>query len=407
MYIDAESLGIIICKVAAMEDLQLAWINLTEGAWPMVLEAIQKLKELRHLHLMYLHEAERKACFLKANEEDGANQNAPVGFNDFFGPQDYDALSDDDEDEEDYGGEDVEDEEEDDDDEYDSEDDDSIPDLESLPGADTQTSTVNTDAGPASNADEKPPFFEVQNNPSMPWSTEPAPPPPSASDTDDSPPDVEPQASAAQSSDIPSPLLSSTIPAPPFPVQSYNHHGANNTNHTTHTTTDHAPPEAQPFGYGEQRGHYICLSGSKEIREQLPTFIKEYNLLDDNDDYLNGMPPPPAGNAGAAGGAGGMNAIINSLGAAFGMQPTNVFGNAHGGAATFVGPGPAGGGGGGQTVAIGIGNTVIGGFTLPGGMPPPPPQGANGTAGAQGVGQANAGAGAEDSEESELSTDEE
>ena len=383
IYLDAQSLGITLCKATAIEDLQLLYINLTEGIWPTVLKVIQKLDKLQHLHLMYLYESTQRVSFLEPIEHEaigphapGGPQVFPPGFNDFVD------FGDDEEDDEDYEPDDEDDDDDDDDDDYSDEDeeDDSLPDLEPLPGA---------YARPSVESDEE-----------------------SDTDTDDSMPSLEPQSGAGPHTGMA--IVESDANQTHAPQ--HHTHGTTNANHNTHTTANHSPPALNPFGHDEERGRYICLSSPQEIRVQLPTFIKEYNVLDDNDDFMNGIPPPPPGNTGGAGmpPPGNMNALINSLGAAFGMgPPANVTGNVQAGAATFIGPplppglGPVPHGGPSPNVVFG------GAYTVPvGGHPGPPPNanvatGGNGNAGGHDQGQATAGASQDPGEDdSEADTDE-
>ena len=377
-FIDAQSLGIMICKMTNIEDLQFRWIDLTEGTWPKILEAILELQKLTHLHLTFLHEAGLAVGFRKPVEQEGRTEGGPVNFTDLFGPGDTLGESDDEDDEDFDDDEDSLDDDEDLDSDGDDDSSDDLPGLASSPGP---LPSAISDADMA---------FE--------------------SDTDDSMPDLEPQ-------DAP-PLAQTTMPAT---GQTNTSHPVHQT-HNGHTASNHAqsiPVDADR----DSRGRNICLSGSKEIREQLPIFIKDYNIVEDDeaDDLLNAFPiGAGAGGAGGAGGngaAGGppgnINAFLNSLGAAIGMgPPTNVTGNAHTGAATFIGPMPppppaaAGGGNAGQGGPGGHGHvtfSVAGPYPVAGaqgmfGPPPPPaPTGTNTTAaGGQGGGQANGGASGED-----------
>lgn len=74
MWTDAEALGVTLCSLVAVNDLRLTWVNLAEGHWVPILQAIQNLTKLNHLHLMYLHEAERKVYFLAQPEQDELGQ---------------------------------------------------------------------------------------------------------------------------------------------------------------------------------------------------------------------------------------------------------------------------------------------------------------------------------------------
>ena len=67
--IDVKSLILTISMLSSVQDLQLVWINVTEGSWIPVLKAIQKLETLNHLHLMYLSESGARAYFLTQLED--------------------------------------------------------------------------------------------------------------------------------------------------------------------------------------------------------------------------------------------------------------------------------------------------------------------------------------------------
>ena len=269
LYTNAQWLGLIIRSLVAVKDLQLTWINLAMGNWIPVLEHIQKLKVLDHLHLMYLHEAGRKTYFLAQPEQDQADPEDPFGLGDDVGQIPYSDEEDNDSDNDNA----------------------SMPDLQPhTDGALEGTLNEKSDAG--SNSD---------NMPNL------------------------------------EPLLPAPLPSSDFvltqPTTSPTQHksepqGATNDTDTgpqvgTHSNEDHTPPDLSPFGLGEGRGHYICLHGS-QIREQIPTFIKEYNVADDGGD--DGIGPPAA--------------FLNTLAQVFGVAPTNVAGNAQIGSATLAFPGP-------------------------------------------------------------------
>ena len=373
LYIDVKSLTITLLQAENLEDLQLVWIDLTEGTWPTILNTLLTLKKLNHLHLMYLYEAGRQVRFLKPSKG-GSTGSGGNSFADFLNGY---GVDDDDDDDDDYDPDEHEDSDSEGEDDEDSNDD-SLPAL--LDSNETTTSRPDEDS--------------IQGESDSEY----------ISDSDADMPPLEPQ-------DV----------VPPPPPQATSTLGHNHQN--SHGAPSH-PTDGPTFGTGLEHGRYICLSTSKLIHQHLPTFIKEYNLGesdDGDDDFMNalagGAPGPAAaggvgaGGAGAGGPGGNMNNFLNTLGAAFGMgPPTNVVGNAQGGAATFVGPalpppppGAAGGVGGPGGVAVGLGGGGAGGGPLltlaaygPYPMaPPPPPPPANANAN----GQAGMGAGADGSED--------
>ncbi|KAK3701701.1 hypothetical protein LTR37_015354 [Vermiconidia calcicola] len=333
VYMDVHSLGLMLCNLPALEDLQLVWVNLTEGTWTTILAGIRLLKKLRHLHLMDLNEGHKPAFFLQQLSVEGDIAQEPPFDLAFDGPaygyvpadNDYDDDTDEDTESEYYlpegtdeGGVDIEGHSE--------------SELESLP-------------------------------------------------------DLIPQEEAAAPATHPSMINSSANP-PPSNTHKTHKHGTT----PTYDSEDSTPS----FGEGPNRGTQICLNSAEQIREHIPTFIKEYNLgphPDDDPLGPGGLGAPPA-----------FNAFLNSLGAAIGMgPPTNVVGNAMAGGAVFMGPpmganvgggaaatggtgaGGAGNAGGQQGGAAGGGGTVptnlafggmFAGFPQPP-PPPPPPQTAN------------------------------
>ncbi|TKA69941.1 hypothetical protein B0A55_10795 [Friedmanniomyces simplex] len=93
VYMAASSLVTVLSALTSIVDLQLSWTNLTKGNWVPVLQAIQKLEDLQHLHLMWLQEAGRKVYFLAQRDTDPDEG----WFDD--GDADFDANEDDEEDE--------------------------------------------------------------------------------------------------------------------------------------------------------------------------------------------------------------------------------------------------------------------------------------------------------------------
>ena len=352
VYTGPKFLGTLICALVNVENLQLEYINLTKGAWPTMLEALLKLKKLNHLHVTHVGVPSGAACFLsKEKKQSTADGAAPPNTVSFDGQNmtpfpdfGYDGP----EDENSYDG--SEDEDEDD---SDADTDDSMPELE-----------------PQTN--DEPTLAAVQ--PSQPGAGATAaltvPPAPTAVDhssgdeTDDSMPDLEPQPQDE-------PAQTNAPPAQPAqPAQP----PANQHTHSRHINGIHTPPldpnslESR-LGVGTERGIVICLKTNEEIQQLLRRFIKEYRIIDYDDEELDDMygpynfpnvgmamgvgPVPAAGGAagaipGAGAGAGAAGAAAGGVGAATGA-----------GTGTGLGVGTAGGQGG-----------------IPGAMPfgPPPPQ---------------------------------
>ena len=350
--IDAKSLGTIVLGLVNVETLFLEWIHLTKGTWPTILEALLKLKKLNHLHLNYLAVPGGAACFLKTLEPTGPPRDgAPTGW-DLFGPFSLNGggtgpgtaaagaanppLDDqgsgssefgtDEEDEDEDYDEDEEDEDEDEDEDYSDEDDDSMPELE--------PQTAETPAQPSQSP---PSLTQVLSNLY----------PDSDAETDDSMPELEPQSGEAS----PQPA---TQPAPPLPAATASTAPNQNNSHSQHAPPNapQAPPEPSSLeprlGSGTERGRVVCLNTSNEIQELLPRLIKEYHIVDAeddlDDDLLGGMPIAiPVGGLGAgATGAGNTNgaapqpttnAIMNHLHA---LANANGAGQGHG-----YGHGPA------------------------------------------------------------------
>jgi hypothetical protein len=306
-YIDSKFLGTFMLGLVNVESLFLEWIELTKGEWPVILEALNKLKKLNHLHLTSLTVASGAACFLKELEpEEAARDTAQNGW-DLFGPfslngggtgagisaagaahppLDIQGSSSsefitDEEDED-------EDEDEDGEDEDDSgEDDDSMPELE-----------PQTEEAPAHPTQPPPSLTQVLSSLY----------PDSDAETDNSMPELEPQTEEA-------PSQSAAQPAPPLAAATTNTTHNNNHDHDQQGPSNAPQAPLDPgslesrLGRGVERGRVICLNTSKEIQEQLPRFIKEYHIVDAedemDDDLLGGMPIAiPVGGLGAGGGAG-------------------------------------------------------------------------------------------------------
>jgi hypothetical protein len=125
---------------------------------------------------------------------------------------------------------------------------------------------------------------------------------------DNSMPELEPQTEEA-------PSQSAAQPAPPLAAATTNTTHNNNHDHDQQGPSNAPQAPLDPgslesrLGRGVERGRVICLNTSKEIQEQLPRFIKEYHIVDAedemDDDLLGGMPIAiPVGGLGAGGGAG-------------------------------------------------------------------------------------------------------
>ena len=329
--IDSKFLGTFTLGLVNVESLFLEWICLTKGKWPTILEAMLKLKKLNHLHLNYLSVTSGAACFLKEAEpveaarddaQDGWGMLSPFSLNgggaaagntaggaanhpwDIQGSSSSEFVTD----EEDVDGE-------DDEDEYDpdeADDDDSMPDLE-----------PQTGAAPAQPAQLPPSLTQVLSSLY----------PDSDAETDDSMPDLEPQTGDAPSQPAAQPPAPQATAAAANTAQNgeeeHNPYLSTSTNQAAQAPPDPESPDSR-FGRGTERGRVICLNSSKEIQELMPRFIKEYHIVDADDDMDNdGMFGPPivipvgAGAGAAAAPLPTFNAFMNHLHAAFVGPGTN------------------------------------------------------------------------------------
>lgn len=271
LYIQAASLGPVLCKLGSVKDLRLTFINLTKGSWVTILKAISKLTDhLTHLHLMYLLEGGQKAYFLKQEDPEEASNN------DFL-PGDF--IDDDDliSDEEDSS----------------NDSDDDVPDLEPVDGPflaeliSGESSAQQDSSGNESGTDSVQPPLQQQQIPILP------------------------EFADLESGNPPSPnmpLDQFIQPTPSVPSITAN------PGPPDHAQEDYIAPNDP--GHGE-RGYYVCVKGD-QIAAQLLKFIEEYNVGNDIEDDLDGL-----------GGPGGFGDFLNSLGAALGAGPPPYMGGAH------------------------------------------------------------------------------
>lgn len=362
VFLESKFLGTLIYGLTNAETLFLEYIQLTKGTWPTVLQMMLKLKKLKHLHLTSIAVPSGTACFLKALDPKNGPRNGGSGgwdsLNLFGGgtgqgaagagahaPDGFDFLIDGDDYYDDYDSGDEDDSEDDDNDDSGG----TMPELEP-PTRDLSTNATAQAPLPLQTTASapNPTPQNAQAGSSTLAQTLYSPYSDSDGETDEDMPDLEPNTGN------PSQPQAST----PTNNNNSSNGQSNQTNHRSSTARPTAPDpgslEAR-LGQGIDRGRVVCLNTAKEIREQLPRFIKEYHIVDENveDDMFGGLTIPLGGGAiplgggagtgggfgqGAAGGAGPAPpaAVTNMLNALF--QPGNGGHNAHGPGFALHGP---------------------------------------------------------------------
>ncbi|KAF2171931.1 hypothetical protein M409DRAFT_18162 [Zasmidium cellare ATCC 36951] len=273
--VDMETLAAIVCQLKSAHMITFMLVEICHGSWVPLLKALEKLPSLDHLHMYYLQAHGQKCFFLEKPDEDedltepswldpltgdilgagGDEGEDDSGWSDADDDEDEDEKGEEgdekeeDEEEEEEGEEEEEEEDEDDDDDDDGE---SLPDLLDPAG---------------SSLPQEAPEEAVDSTMPRPKAKKPV--------------KKAAQASSTQGTKSPSGCLARTD----------KHHRA-------------------PGVKSGERGYYICVEG-EEIREQLPTFAKEYNLgggpMGDLD--FNGLVGNLAQFPAGAGGVGGMFAM--------------------------------------------------------------------------------------------------
>jgi hypothetical protein len=382
VFVDSKFLGTLICGLVRVENLYLEFIRLSKGTWPTMLEAMLKLKKLKHLHLHLLTVPSGAACFLKpleVNDTSREDNQDPWGSFPLFGagggngattagaaaplvipgPSESDIPTDED-------GDDDEDDEEDYDDDSEDEDesDDSMPELEpqtedapTHSASQPQPQPAPTPAAAAA-ADNQAPLTAPTSISALAHAlstlyTD------SDAETDDSMPNLEPQTADTSSQATTQPTQVQQLPA----TSTNNSNDVHNSqSHTGHHNTPQISPDPNALesrlGKGLERGRVICLNTAKEIKEHLPRFMKEYHIVDDEmEDDMFAPLAFPMGGAGLGAGAGAGGGAVGGQGqgaAAHPPPPTvaNIFNtlfqhaggnNGHGPGVTIHGPffGPA------------------------------------------------------------------
>ena len=306
-------------ELLAVEDFRLEHVDLMQGVWPTVMKSIQKMPNLKHLHLFYLSEDSKKCYFLRQpepeedmDEESIMLQSAVSPFSSVSGGGDgggTDLAADaavampEEDNEEAAGGS-----------------DDEIPALELAAEAHSGVANANSSAAelpalnPAASPATAPETHEHGSNASH----------------DESQINHEPNCRH---------FATSSLPESEELVKAH-----------VHSTAQHQDPHAcghmmDPLAVG----YYICLAG-EQIQSELPTLIKEYNVVDDPDDvmFMNSImammggtvPPPILANAAAVGGAaaqgGGTQNVFGANNAA--GNPHSLWNQMMNGFATAMGP---------------------------------------------------------------------
>ncbi|TKA32534.1 hypothetical protein B0A50_01642 [Salinomyces thailandicus] len=296
LVLDAHSMCKTVRVMKALEFLDLELVDLKSGDWTMVLKAIQKMKSLNHLHLMYLSERRRRAYFgVQPEEPQDSSQWSE-------GPDDFDPFA-----------------------------------AMGMPGAGMAP------APPMASEDSQPydSWDDIDSDDDFPPLTSISPPPT--------------EEEHAARSDAPDNEMPDLVPGfPPVQHSSKPIDAAKSVNENTPLVSDE--PEASPHLHSTAKhcaldapdtgivGYCVCLS-NEQIQEEIPTLIKEY-YVEDGGDLETAMFGPPGGIPIASGNPPPVAAAVANF---LGMFPLPNIVAAAGGAS-------AAGGGGGDAAAAGQGN---------------------------------------------------